>query len=48
MLNGSLNVDQLTEGNWYGVINNDIEFNGCFVGCRTQADCINSTCMIAP
>ena len=48
MLNGSLNVDQLTEGHWYGVINNDIEFNGCFVGCRNQADCINSTCMIAP
>lgn len=48
MLNSSLNVDQLSEGHWYGVIDNNIEFNGCFVGCRNSADCINSTCMIAP
>lgn len=47
-VNGSLNVDQLTEGHWRGVINNDIEFNGCFVGCLNQATCVNSTCTITP
>jgi hypothetical protein len=48
MLQGSLNVDQLTEGRWRGLINNDVEFDGCFVGCRNQADCLNSTCTISP
>jgi hypothetical protein len=47
-LEGTLNVNLLTEGKWHGVINNDIEFDGCFVGCRTANDCVNTRCEILP
>ena len=47
-MEGNLNVGLLTEGHWRGVINNDIEFDGCFIGCLNPADCLSSSCVITP
>ena len=39
-------VDRLENGEWYGLIRGETEFNGCFVACRGNEECADSMCQI--
>ena len=46
--NNDLAVDKLDQGEWYGVINNRINFNGCFTACLGQEACSGPVCVVTP
>ena len=41
----NLGVDKLDQGEWTGIINNEIEFHGCFTACLDNA-CDGPPCQI--
>jgi hypothetical protein len=45
--NNDLSVDKLDQGEWLGVINNNIRFNGCFTACKGM-ECSGPVCQIVP